>query len=160
FTLSITPVPSERELVLAPMAQLQTILFIVWLVGFLFLAVTWGRSWLRMRAIIRGATAVVLPPNISAMTSPVLLEPSVFGALRPVLLLPQGIEQQLSKEQLHSVLAHEICHIRRRDNLLSSIHLTVAAIFWFYPAVWWLGARLLDERERACDEQVIREGNA
>ena len=27
---------------------------------------------------------------------------------------------------------------------------------WFHPVVWWVGARLIDERERACDEDVIR----
>jgi uncharacterized protein (TIGR03435 family) len=37
--------------------------------------------------------------------------------------------------------------------------MTVAAIFWFYPVVWWLGTRLLEERERACDEEVLRLGN-
>jgi hypothetical protein len=31
----------------------------------------------------------------------------------------------------------------------------VEAIFWFHPLVWWLGARLVDERERACDEHVL-----
>src|SRR5262249_31003683 len=31
-------------------------------------------------------------------------------------------------------------------------------IFWFYPLVWWLGTRLLNERERACDEEVLRQG--
>ncbi len=31
----------------------------------------------------------------------------------------------------------------------------VEAIFWFHPLVWWLGARLVEERERACDEQVV-----
>jgi uncharacterized protein (TIGR03435 family) len=38
--------------------------------------------------------------------------------------------------------------------------MTAAAIFWFYPVVWLLGTRLLAERERACDEQVLKEGNA
>jgi uncharacterized protein (TIGR03435 family) len=26
--------------------------------------------------------------------------------------------------------------------------------------VWWIGARLVEERERACDEEVLRQGNA
>jgi beta-lactamase regulating signal transducer with metallopeptidase domain len=35
----------------------------------------------------------------------------------------------------------------------------VEAIFWFHPLVWWIGSRLVEERERACDEEVIRLGN-
>jgi hypothetical protein len=34
----------------------------------------------------------------------------------------------------------------------------VEALFWFHPLVWWLGARLNDERERACDEAVLAAG--
>jgi hypothetical protein len=29
-------------------------------------------------------------------------------------------------------------------------------LFWFHPLVWWIGSRLVDERERACDEEVVR----
>jgi bla regulator protein blaR1 len=36
----------------------------------------------------------------------------------------------------------------------------VQAIFWFHPVLWWIGAKLIDERERACDEEVLRLGNA
>jgi TonB family protein len=35
----------------------------------------------------------------------------------------------------------------------------VEAAFWFYPLVWWIGARLIEERERACDETVVRSGH-
>ena len=35
----------------------------------------------------------------------------------------------------------------------------VEAIFWFHPLVWWIGARLVAERERACDEEVLSQGN-
>jgi hypothetical protein len=52
--------------------------------------------------------------------------------------------------------AHELCHIQRRDNLTAAIHMFVESIFWFHPLVWWIGARLVDERERACDEHVLR----
>ena len=37
--------------------------------------------------------------------------------------------------------------------------MVVQALFWFHPLVWWVGARLIDERERACDEDVIRLGS-
>ena len=36
----------------------------------------------------------------------------------------------------------------------------VQALFWFHPLVWWIGHRLMAERERACDEAVIRAGHA
>jgi bla regulator protein blaR1 len=87
------------------------------------------------------------------------LEPSIFGILRPVLLWPQGISEHLDDRHLEAIAAHEVWHVRRRDNLAGAIHMLVAAIFWFHPLVWWLGARLLEERERACDEQVLALGS-
>lgn len=45
------------------------------------------------------------------------------------------------------------------DNLAAALHMLVQALFWFHPLVWWLGSRLVDERERACDEEVIRLGS-
>src|ERR1022692_4265002 len=47
---------------------------------------------------------------------------------------------------------------RRHDNLTAILHMAVEAMFWFHPLVWWLGARLEEERERACDEDVMRMG--
>jgi uncharacterized protein (TIGR03435 family) len=35
----------------------------------------------------------------------------------------------------------------------------VEAIFWFHPLVWWIGSKLVEERERACDEEVVRLGS-
>ena len=49
-------------------------------------------------------------------------------------------------------------HVRCRDNLATVIHMAVEVVFWFHPLVWWLGARLMEERERACDEEVLRNG--
>jgi len=60
---------------------------------------------------------------------------------------------------MEAILAHEVQHVRRRDNLAAAMHMVVEAIFWFHPLVWWLGARLIEERERACDEEVLRLGN-
>src|SRR5690606_12845832 len=66
--------------------------------------------------------------------------------------------ERLSPPQLRAVLEHEICHVRRRDNLTAAVHMLVESLFWFHPLVWWIGARLLDEREQACDEAVIAAG--
>ena len=34
----------------------------------------------------------------------------------------------------------------------------VETVFWFHPFVWWIGARMVAERERACDEAVLERG--
>ena len=52
-------------------------------------------------------------------------------------------------------MAHEVMHVRRRDNLRAALHMFVEAAFWFHPIAWWLGRRLVEERERACDEAVL-----
>jgi beta-lactamase regulating signal transducer with metallopeptidase domain len=87
------------------------------------------------------------------------LEPGVFGISRPVLLWPQSISARLEDAHLEAIIAHELCHVRRRDNLAAALHMLVEAIFWFHPLVWWIGLRLIAERERACDEAVLGLGS-
>jgi bla regulator protein blaR1 len=86
------------------------------------------------------------------------MEPGVFGIFRPMLLLPEGMPERLSDSELEAIIAHELAHIRRRDNLFSAVHMFIEALFWFHPMVWWIGAKLVQERERACDEEVLRLG--
>jgi uncharacterized protein (TIGR03435 family) len=122
---------------------------------------TEGRELESLRRLQWGGPEVPAPfaghlPSLVSSTAK--LEPGVFGIFRPVLWLPAGIGDRLDDAELEAILAHELSHIRRRDNLLATIHMAVEAIFWFHPVVWWLGARLEEERERACDEEVVRMG--
>jgi beta-lactamase regulating signal transducer with metallopeptidase domain len=52
-----------------------------------------------------------------------------------------------------------MCHVRRRDNLTFSLHMLVETVFWFHPLVWWIRRQLIEEREHACDESVLLNGN-
>jgi uncharacterized protein (TIGR03435 family) len=96
--------------------------------------------------------------GVPVALSDTALEPAVFGIWRPVLVVPAPIVDRLSQAELKCVFSHELCHVRRRDNLTGMIHMVVEALFWFHPLVWWLGARLVEERECACDEEVLRAG--
>ena len=117
--------------------------------------------WLRIRAVVRASTPfalpfVTLPRRAEIRSAPGVMEPGVVGWLDPVLLMPADIDRHLTQTQLATVVTHELCHIRRHDNLTAAIHMVVEAIFWFHPLVWWIGAQLVTERERACDEHVLR----
>ena len=134
-------------------------LLAVWVCGFGAIALIRLRGWRRIRAAVRASTPIDIPAAVEIRSSPGLLEPGVVGLFRPILLLPAGIVERLKPPQLEAVLAHELCHVRRRDNITAAIHMIVEAIFWFHPLVWWIGARLVEERERACDEAVLSLGS-
>jgi bla regulator protein blaR1 len=136
--------------------RLPAVLFGLWLCGAATVLLGWFRSWRNIRALRRAATPLNLSLPIPVMSSAARLEPGVFGVFRPVLLLPEGIASRLTQHQLETVFAHELCHVRRRDNLTAVLHMLVETIFWFHPLVWWIGSRLADERERACDEAVLQ----
>jgi bla regulator protein BlaR1 len=157
------PVPDP--LPFAPSASrgtdwIPSILLGLWACGFLTIALMRFRSSLRIRAAVRASTPTEIHAAVEVRVSPGLLEPGVVGLLRPILLLPDGITERLTPSELKAVLAHELCHVRRRDNLFAAIHMIVETVFWFHPLVWWIGARLVEERERACDEEVLSQGNA
>jgi bla regulator protein BlaR1 len=151
------------------------VLFAVWFCGFATVLFSWFMRWRRVTAAVRQSVplaegrereALIRLQRISGIRRPICiaassanLEPGVFGIFRPVLLLPAGIADRLEDAQLEAIIAHELCHIRRRDNLAAALHMVIQATFWFHPLVWWLGARLVEERELACDEDVLRLGN-
>jgi bla regulator protein BlaR1 len=148
------PVPAKK-----PPVSSATVLLCAWLSGLSIVVFSWFRQWRRIRTAMRLASPLHLNLPIRAMSSPARLEPGVFGIFRPVLLLPEGITDRLTPAQWQAILAHELCHVRRRDNLTAAIHMAVEAAFWFHPLVWWIGKRLVDEREHACDEAVLTLGS-
>jgi bla regulator protein blaR1 len=141
-------------------ATLEKVIAVVWLSGVLYVALMRLRGWRRIRLLIRASVSTDIAAPVEVRASPGLLEPGVVGWRRPLLLFPQGIAERLSPAEMDAILGHELCHVRRRDNLLASIHMIVETVFWFHPLVWWIGARLIEERECACDEDVVSRGNA
>jgi bla regulator protein BlaR1 len=146
----------------------------IWVAGSLLILGVWGLQWRRMARLVRSGRRITsgrevdalrqlerqagLAQPIAIVESPGQFEPGVFGIRTPVLLWPAAIGAHLSAEQLVTILAHEVAHVRRRDNLTAAIQMIISAAFWFHPLVWWIGARLADERERACDEDVLHAG--
>jgi beta-lactamase regulating signal transducer with metallopeptidase domain len=155
----ISPAARGTAIADALPSPVVAIIAVVWIFGSAVMCLRWITQWRSIRSILESATqaAIDLPAPVRVTRSG--LTTGVFGIFRPVVILPRGLMRALSAKQLRAILAHEACHIRRRDNLTAAIHRCVEVIFWFYLPVWWLGANLLREREAACDESVIEEGH-
>lgn len=155
--------------------SIPALLLGLWILGCAAVLIGWFARWRRVAAVVRAARPLTVGREMQALQRVVVttgiririrlasssssIEPGIFGITRPVLLLPAGIAGRLSDGQLEAIFTHELCHVRRRDNLAAAIHTMVEAIFWFHPLVWWLRGRLVEERERACDEEVLRLGS-
>jgi bla regulator protein blaR1 len=163
-----TPVMSTSVTALKPhpISWIPILLELLWGCGCAVILFAWCVRWGRTARIIRTAEPLTegrevetlkrLQAPIEIVSSNVRFEPGVFGILRPVLLWPAGISERLADAQIEAILAHEVSHVRRRDNLAAALHMLVEAVFWFHPLVWWIGARLMAERENACDQDVLR----
>jgi uncharacterized protein (TIGR03435 family) len=155
--------------------SLTTAAAIVWLAGIAVLSLAFLQRWRRISHLAqtsaaacqgreaellhRAASRVGVARDLRLVLCDTDLEPGVFGILHSVLLWPRSISSCLNDRQIEAVMLHELAHVRRRDNLAAGVHELVQTIFWFHPLVWWIGARLIAERERACDEDVIRFGS-
>ena len=147
--------PVETDLVdLVPVG-----LFAIWACGFIGISCSWFVRWRRIRAVVRAASPLNLQLPVRALASNVLMEPGIFGIFRPALLLPSGILEHLPGGAV-IVIAHELCHVRNRDNFSAAFQMFVKTVFWFHPMVWWIGKRMVAERELACDEEVLRAGKS
>jgi beta-lactamase regulating signal transducer with metallopeptidase domain len=154
----LSPALALRDVPVSAGGGLATLAVLGWLLGAAAVAAGWWRAWRKAESISRAARpAPGAWPDVRV--TDVEVEPSVARVIHPVVLLPAALLRGLAPKQLESVLAHERRHIARRDNLTANVHALVQTLFWFHPAVWWIGRQLLEERERACDEAVIEEGH-
>src|SRR5262249_51977135 len=113
---STTPVTPNR---------IPFVLFSLWLGGFAATAFMWVKQWRPVRYTLRHSPFLRLDIPTPAMSCAERLEPGVFGIFNPILLLPEGLSERLSPTHMDVVIAHELCHVRRRDNLAAAIHMVV-----------------------------------
>lgn len=81
--------------------------------------------------------------------------PALFGVIRPRLLLPEGMLENLSTEELRYVFLHELAHLKRHDIYLGWLMVILQILHWFNPLVWFAFVRMRADRELACDGLVL-----
>lgn len=142
-----------------------TIMSTVWACGF-FLLLAYGIGcYIYTTAKIHRASRLEHTPEIDAVfkrvgirakrvriyQSSLFASPVVCGLIRPKLVLSELVDDQ----ELAHVVAHELTHIRRRDNLYKALATLALYIHWFNPLVWMFYRWYVTDMETSCDEAVV-----
>lgn len=110
-------------------------------------------EWQQRVDALRGALGITRA--VAVKLSGDVVGPFTARLLRPVIWLPLSLLTQLPREQVEALLAHELAHIARMDWLWNGVQCVVESLLFFHPAAWWLGRRIRQEREHACDDLAV-----
>lgn len=113
-----------------------------------------SQHWLKLTNQIRFTLSI--RAVVQVRESARIAMPMVVGVLKPVLLLPFGLATHLSTREIEAVLAHELAHIKRHDYAVNLLQSVVEVLYFFHPALWWLSARVREEREHCCDDLAVQ----
>ena len=92
--------------------------------------------------------------KIKTRVSDTICSPLIIGIIRPTLLLPKT---NITPEQLHNVLAHEMTHLKRNDILYKWFVSIVKSVHWFNPAIYFISNQINIDCEISCDLAVVKE---
>jgi bla regulator protein blaR1 len=169
----VTATPSVEAPISVPDSEAPWLALVVagWAVGVLFLSIRAAGGLLvtrrlRQRAVVVASTAwqrrlerlasqLELARFVRLCESSLTQVTMTIGWLRPVILIPAGALLQLPPEHIEALLAHELAHIRRLDYLVNLLQTAVETLFFYHPAVWWVGQRIREERENCCDDLAV-----
>jgi TonB family protein len=147
-----------------------TRLFWLWLSGALFLLVRAALSWWRARRVVtRGFEPLVerleaparrLAVQLGAKSvrfrvSARVASALMFGWLKPIIVLPAAALGRLTEAEIEALLAHELAHVVRRDFLANLLQTIAECVLFYHPLVWWVSARMREERELCCDDFAV-----
>lgn len=94
------------------------------------------------------------PPTV--LVHPRLVEPFLCGIFRPAILLPARWSHDAPTASLDAILAHELAHAVRRDQVVNLFQRLLEIALFFHPAVHWLSRSLRREREHLADAMAVR----
>ena len=85
-----------------------------------------------------------------------IVSPFLTGVFKPAIVVPVSMLSQLSLSEIESIIMHELYHLKRLDHLVNPIQRLMELLFFFNPAVWILSGMISSEREKRCDDMVLR----
>ena len=134
---------------------------VVWLVGALIVgsmslvSTLRGRFNNKLTPILSDSLNVALPKGLKAYQSNEVAGPMLIGVLSAKLVLPTNFNTHYNQQQQQLILEHELCHYKRKDNLVNVLVVIALSCCWFNP-IAWLGYRSFRKsQEIACDTHVL-----
>ena len=110
----------------------------------------------RVQRIVDRACEAMQVSLVEATVVDAKISPCIWSTRREVcIVLPSSIANELSDEQLRSIVCHELAHVVRGDTFVNSFALFVSAICWWHPAAWLAWRELRKAQEVCCDELAI-----
>lgn len=107
------------------------------------------------RLVVKMAVRVNCNPPRLVVVKDYYPSPFVLGFFKPLLVIPEKLAKNLDQDQLEALLAHEIAHIARWDNLYIWQAVLLRDIMFFNPVVQLIYYLLLKEKEKNCDDLAI-----
>ena len=138
----------------------NVILLAVWLGMTLVLLLRFALSVLQIRIIERNAKPFLNSKATSdypILTSDRLQIPVTTGVRAPKIILPSNAAGW-EPETLRMIVRHESAHIQRRDVAWQLLTAMVRCLYWPQPLLWMTDKQMQLVRERACDDQVLQQG--
>lgn len=178
---SITPKPVKVSHVIVPTPSWHPSLrqALPWVVAGWLVGVAWGllRHLSGLRSLHRlrhcGVSAVSaevqalfdqsrlrlgLRRAAQVLESVQVLTPMVIGTLKPVVLLPASMLSGIDSRQLEALIAHELAHLRRWDDVANLLQCALETVLFYHPALWWISRIAREERELCCDDLAVARG--
>jgi TonB family protein len=162
-------VPAPSSLI-STLVKLRPWVMWVWLAGVATLS--FRLAWTAGQLAILRRLATLADSAIVSMTSRLAVKmgtkrpvrvligatsdgPSLAGWIRPAILLPAATLLNLTPDQLEAIVAHEIAHLYRYDDVVNIFQTFIETLLFYHPAMWWVSGRIRHERELCCDDLVV-----
>lgn len=147
---------------------------LVWLAGTLIYMARIVVSLIEIIRMRRGAMAISSPavescasdllsgsPKVRIVELGTIRSPLFLGFGPPMIALPEHLSNDLSRDDLRFIVAHELEHWRRRDDYIDFAAQLIVALLWPNPSVHLARGLMITERECACDHAasiILRSG--
>lgn len=142
-----------------------------WALGVLIFSIRLGGGFIYTRRLVKQAAdpggnrsltllnelvqKLGIKRTVKVFESALIQVPMTIGWLYPVILLPPSALLGLTPEQLQSIIAHELVHIKRHDYLVNLGQALVETLLFYHPAARWVSNKIRKEREFVCDDLTL-----